>query len=428
MRQLDINIQNHRRTFSDEARDGIYSIIRSTLTHAELHSFTMYLFDGQGSSIHAGGQNDLVVLAHHPEMRIWDNVKETRIVVNDVYVAQYFESINHRQSSYQQFIIFDDLFTDFNEENARIFTAIMQQLDNIYLQKNLFYSWKQTPDKDALTKQFQEQVRKQQETFLENDKSALTNAEYKLKEYMGYIKSYSDKRIRLQTQIAAHSERIGKVAERLIIDLDNIANHPKVKDFYIKDNIFEIHTEPIYAYHDVTGERYYIGNMTIKLDPMNTSVHFYGDNPRKSYWSSADPHPHVSGRSHEACLGNISGTIAELCSQMEIYALTLVCIDFLESVNTSDTAGKNIVNWDRVDKEGNIIPRDIPKWICPSCETEYIEENVERVIVYDCADADDYWESSYVCRSCTDEHYRYSDHHDEFIYNESDYWDLELED
>jgi hypothetical protein len=55
--------------------------------------------------------------------------------------------------------------------------------------------------KDELTRNFTEAIRVQQSRYLEDDMSALANAERKLREYMGYIKTYSDKRIRLQSNI-----------------------------------------------------------------------------------------------------------------------------------------------------------------------------------------------------------------------------------
>jgi hypothetical protein len=415
---MEVYLKNHRRAFKEEYIPSIRKTILDTLVHSELQALNVYLFDGQGSNIKSGNHLELNVLAHHPVMATWEGAESIMIERDGTILAQYITK--NTPSTANQLIIIDDLFSDFNEENKATLTYIMEMLDAIFYQQLLDYSWKSTTKKDELTRNFTEAIRQQQSRYLEDDMSALANAERKLREYMGYIKTYSDKRIRLQSNIESSVTRIAGVGERLLKDLDNIVAHPKVKEMFLRDGKFSIETNPIYAYHDMTGDRYYIGNMKIELDPEHTSVKFYGDNPRKSYWSDQDPHPHVSGRSHEACLGNISGTIAELCSQMEIYALVMVCIDFLESVNTSDTAGKNITNWDRVDDEGNIIESEYEDdWTCGHCDQGY-SDNDEGYTVFTSYTGDidgngDWGSELYVCEDCCERHYSWNEDLQEYI-------------
>src|SRR5690606_9940189 len=123
------------------------------------------------------------------------------------------------------------------------------------------------------------------------------------------------------------------------------------------------------------------GSMKIVMNMSNTDVRFYNlDNPRHGYWTNEDPHPHVSGGNNTACLGNVASTIAELCSRNEVYALALMCIDFLENANTTDPAGAKVVNWDEVDEEGNIIRSgeedDEENEFCDCCQSHHREEDM----------------------------------------------------
>jgi hypothetical protein len=417
---MEVYLKNHRRYFKEEYIPSIRRTILDTLTHSELQALNVYLFDGQGSNIKSGNNLELNVLAHHPIMATWEGAESVMIERDGTILAQYITKKTPNTTN--QLIIIDDLFSEFNEENKATLTYIMEMLDAIFYKQLLDYSWKSTSKKDELTREFTEAIRVQQSRYLEEDKLNLANTERKLREYMGYIKTYSDKRIRLLNNIESSETRIAGVGERLLKDLDNIVAHPKVKELFIRDGKFSIETTPIYAYHDVTGDRYYIGNMKIELDPEHTSVKFFGDNPRKSYWTERDPHPHVNGRSGEACLGNISGTIAELCSQMEMYALVMVCIDFLESVNTSDPAGKNIMNWDRVDDEGNVIEQAYEEgydWHCDRCE-EGQSDNENGYTVYESytggIDGNGDWgRENFVCENCCENHYTWNEDLQEYI-------------
>jgi hypothetical protein len=417
---MEVYLKNHRRAFKEEYIPSIRKVILDTVTHSELQALNVYLFDGQGSNIKSGSNIELNVLAHHPVMATWEGAESVMIERDGTILAQYITKKTPNTAN--QLIIIDDLFSEFNDDNKVTLAYIMEMLDAIFYQRLLDYSWKSTSKKDELTREFTEAIRVQQSRYLEEDKGNLANTERKLREYMGYIKTYSDKRIRLLNNIESSETRIAGVGERLLKDLDNIVAHPKVKELFIRDGKFSIETNPIYAYHDVTGDRYYIGNMKIELDPEHTSVKFYGDNPRKSYWTERDPHPHVNGRSGEACLGNISGTIAELCSQMEMYALVMVCIDFLESVNTSDPAGKNIMNWDRVDDEGNVIEQAYEEgydWHCDRCE-EGQSDNENGYTVYESytggIDGNGDWgRENFVCENCCENHYTWNEDLQEYI-------------
>lgn len=330
---------------------------------------------------------------------------------NGIALAEYFRDTN------ELFILFN-LFKQYNTNALDIFEYILKQWDELVWKPiKLENSWIHTSNKEELIKRFKERMIKQKKEQIKEDREQVKRYEESIHEYKRKIKHIYDNLIRLRNQIEVDEKNIENVNEKLIADLDLIVNHPKVSDLHIKDGKFIIYVPNVYAYDD-DDNRYYIGNCRIEINLEDADVRFFGDNPRKSYWTSRDPHPHVNGNDGRACLGNVSSTIAELASRNEIYALTLVCIDFLESVNTQDTAGRNIRNWDMVDEEGNIIceggtPRE-GEIQCYECE-EYFDED-EMTYAYEWVDDDgDGRDGRHVCENCLNDNYYYDDEYEVYV-------------
>jgi len=205
-----------------------------------------------------------------------------------------------------------------------------------------------------------------------------------------------------------------------------------VIDLQIIDDIFHIWTDDIYCY-DENGKRYYIGKCRFTINLENTDVRFFNlNNCRRSYWTDNDPHPHVNGENGQACLGSVATTIAELCANSEIYALVLICIDFLENANISDPAGEKVVNWDEVDAEGNIIVNaseiDAHTELCEHCENHFREEDMHGDAYITINGNGIPINPITICGDCRDEHYYYSDHFEAVIDNNIDDSDYMEED
>lgn len=63
------------------------------------------------------------------------------------------------------------------------------------------------------------------------------------------------------------------------------------------------------------------------------------------YWTNDDPHPHINGNDGDPCIGTASCSITAMVAAKEYYAAFLMCIDFLQTVNENDSAGKRYHNW-----------------------------------------------------------------------------------
>jgi hypothetical protein len=368
----------------NELKTKITDIIRRTLTSADVRRIDFFNLNGQPHEHKAGIRNERIVIFTNavakgsPE----DTVFDEPITINGIEnsYTRYHSPLGDgtlilgdqgliiaewRESTWELNILFDVFNVTNPAEAVNVFEFIMKEFERLVLYPKTFEnSWKHTQNKSALTSRFLDKMKKQRETLIKSDMDAVTNYERKIDELKRSIKSYTDTLYQKRRQVAAEQQNIANIGDTLLKDLNLIIAHEKISDLQIKDGKFTVFTNPLNIYAD-TGKVYYGGKYKIELEPENADVRFFGDNPRQGYWTDRDPHPHVDGKNGEACLGNVSSTIAELCSQMQIYALSLVCIDFLESANTSDAAGRNVTHWDEVDEDGNIVAEGGDFVICP---------------------------------------------------------------
>lgn len=290
----------------------------------------------------------------------------------------------------------DSLIAYYDKPNATLYLPFELPLNTDLVQAlyahilNLFYSQcaPKFIDKESWTDNAEE---------LKEDiiKTLSRNTERKIQEAKQFIKRTNDEidtyRQRLHKQIELRLTYLKeldtlnnpdeKFFNNFFTSLDQIRNHPGVREVKIKRDYLHIEVDNVYCYAELSGveKRFYIGNMRIELNYMRPDTRFYGDNPRQSCWSERDPHPHVDGHGGHPCLGNAESSLIELIAQKEMYAAFLVCLDFLENANTADVAGAKIVHWDEVDEEGNIIRKGgaRPTRLCHLCEESYVIEDEE---------------------------------------------------
>lgn len=229
-----------------------------------------------------------------------------------------------------------------------VFTYIKEQILD---KKGMENSWIHTADKESLLHKFKKRIIDQNARNLEDDKYRLNDFQEKVTRYQRDLKSGYDNIARLMKTISAVEAGEVEVTDKLVTEMNNIANHPRITDLRIENEFITV-TIPDVVAVDKKERSFYIGTFQVKINTSNSEVKFFGDNPRRSHWTSTDPHPHVNGRNGQACLGNVASTIAELCSQNEMYALVMTCIDFLENANIDDSAGKHVTNWDLMNSDG----------------------------------------------------------------------------
>ena len=442
-KRLGGSADNHSRFVNELPR-----IIGSELTYANIQHLDLYNLEEERHKYEAGRQHERIVIFSNATAQGADDTMElispekingientfTRFLSpkgNGILIASEhgIPLAEWHEDTHELNILFD-LFRTYNRETIGIFTFIMKEFNQlVWFPKTLENSWKHSQDKVKLTDRFTDAIKRQKEARLQQDIRQANQWENELNEYRRRIKQVSDNLIQKRRQVAVEQESIKNVSEGLIKDLDLIIGNEKIDDLHIKDGKFVIYTKPLYIYSD-KGRRYYGGKYTIELNPENSDVRFFGDNPRQGFWTPQDPHPHVSGRDGTPCFGNVSSTIAELCSQMQIYALTMVCIDFLESANTADVAGGHVHNWDEVDEEGNIISthhhdneeddENSETLQCQYCD-ERVHPDTIRLAYNDIAGDGEvgYYviDEIYVCENCLENEFHYNEDVEEYIRN-----------
>lgn len=203
-----------------------------------------------------------------------------------------------------------------------------------------------------------------------------------------------------------------KGAETLEIELNKVFNIDRVESIDIDGQARElvVRTKDIFITN--AGKRYYIGKFDIRIQPATAEVKFINlNNKRRSYWGIACNHPHVD-MVGKPCWGNVRTAVVTYIRENEYQALVTLLIGFLESVNTSDPAGKNITSWDVVNNAGIVIqkgydyrypPQDVNVYTCFGCQDVFSRDNIAmtRGNVHICRECSDNY---FACSECNDIH------------------------
>ena len=218
--------------------------------------------------------------------------------------------------------------------------------------------------------------------------------------------------------------------EQIKTEIANIIRHKKVADVTVNSDSFTVITVPLVLHEPVKDHYYRLGRMTAKI-PFDAN---YGikignlDNIRNGAWNDS-PHPHVSG-SGTPCWGTADAQVAQFILDRQYYGLFITLLNFMQTCDIKDFAGKHVTAWDRCDKDGNLLTADEISsernsdgfYICESCGEEvpegehYICEDCERVF---CAlHITEAWDDHWVCYTCLDRNYEPCTSCDEMFYRE----------
>lgn len=280
----------------------------------------------------------------------------------------------------------------------------------------------------------EERIRLQEEKFKEliilQSKEQLKRLEREYNDLCIQIKEYKKHIIRVSDNISLNMANIealknnsDKKIEKIINEIKTIKNIKKVESILCSGSGLIINTEELWITF-TPDIRYYLGKYIINVNIKTGNITFKTVNPKdrnKSYWGNNCHHPHVN-QEGEACLGNASAIIVDLLSSQEYYALTTILINFLESVNIEDAAGKYVYKWPCFDSNGkklskqpsiddlfNIInPTRItePTTHCDSCGDEIEGEpffcnNCGLITCIEC-----YENNEGLCNDCYDEEHQ----------------------
>jgi phosphatidate phosphatase PAH1 len=215
-------------------------------------------------------------------------------------------------------------------------------------------SWKRAKDKTHIINKTRDMIRNQHNQRVSQARDQANNSQEKIETYRRELTSHHRKLADAMKLIEDSEGAFDEKANKLIADMELLAQFDRVTDLRVEGEWIHIHTDRIIITDPESGNQYIGGEFIIKVRMQDSKVTFHSANGsgHRGYWTSNDPHPHVNGSDGVACLGSVSSTIAELCSQEQIYALGIVLISFLEAVNVNDSAGRKVENWRRYHGEG----------------------------------------------------------------------------
>jgi len=157
---------------------------------------------------------------------------------------------------------------------------------------------------------------------------------------------------KLDSQIQAFDEEKFKESEhkRAVESYWETLNIPKVRSISINDNMINVYTENIYCKDDRSGKWHDIGTFHISIgmesnsyNPESTIKIINTKHSTSAYQSNMQaPHVFSSGK---MCPGNAATMISQCYVKRNLHDLIYSLTIFLESVNTSDSAGAFINEW-----------------------------------------------------------------------------------
>jgi hypothetical protein len=217
-----------------------------------------------------------------------------------------------------------------------------------------------TEDRDKIISDYGKMVSsRSRSTFIDICSKGYKNAVGRKKDHMVDLKSKIERSqrdianmmrdydvIKLMVDTIGNSGE-GILAEKFSEEYDKVMAMENVVSIGLKDGYLEISTKTIYCTDPATGNVYELGNykICIGLTEGADLVRMYNLTRKPKAYSDNQmngPHVYSDGR---PCLGNIGEVVPGLAGTYEIAALVGVAIQFLETVNTADAAGKYIDRW-----------------------------------------------------------------------------------
>jgi hypothetical protein len=284
-------------------------------------------------------------------------------------------------------------------------------------------------NKNFLSK-IRENVENQFNNNVMNMERRLRQERNEVDNYRGYLSRAIERVKTLEDSLEALKLPKDATATKIASEIVKIKSLEKVEEVLYGENKLTFLTKFLYLY-DANEDKYYEGArylITVYLDEAN--IRITSDNLKQGYWTSQDPHPHVDGNNGRPCLGSIESSVAELCGNREYMVLACLLIDYVESVNTNDIAGRSVRFRNQVNPEtGEIVEEsEQPLEDCPSCDHVIHSEDEYRTceecggdICEHCCNWVGSDDDTLVCSHCRENYYSW--HGDAEVYIHNDRWD-----
>lgn len=164
-------------------------------------------------------------------------------------------------------------------------------------------------------------------------------------------------------------------------EFDHLASMEKVKSVSIRGSkTLTVLTDVLYCKHPKTKKYHEIGAMNISINMEGGDMRIYNCTRRVDAYQRGMHAPHVFPRG-DLCQGNLAKTIPQLLARYEFTTLVMLAIQFIESINLSDSAGSHLGDWPL--KSPNpleapvVAAKPAPESVTPEPTNEATVEGVE---------------------------------------------------
>ena len=134
-------------------------------------------------------------------------------------------------------------------------------------------------------------------------------------------------------------------------EYDKLISIPKVKYVEVKPGLIAVYTDILYCQDPRNNVWHEIGEFRIEIytDGSSDGVRWFNLTRRVDAYKSSQMAPHIWSDG-TACLGNVKEVFPNLIANYEFSVVAQLAIEFVESVNVEDSAGKHIRDWPEVPK------------------------------------------------------------------------------
>ncbi len=249
--------------------------------------------------------------------------------------------------------IYLDICSTHHRNNVKIFRRICEEIPSLLgidpeVQKELFLKDLRRRKRgreerwiNECSRRFEKELASLKDDINEIQRSVIPALQHKLVEN---IRSLRLKRALLESKLADEE----KIRERYSKELKKILEIPNVLDVTVDKNLISVYTETLFVEAD--GVTYELGQYRIEIHTDTHEIRFFNLTRQVDGFWSASQHPHVNGEG-EACFGNIERTMSDLITDYFYSPIIIVALQFLQTVNTEDNAGAQVINWPVVQLE-----------------------------------------------------------------------------
>lgn len=264
------------------------------------------------------------------------NHKTFRPSKNSVPLCHPYDKWNSGEMVGDNFYIFFDICSC----GLRTFSYM---IENFFRQISEIYSGTPAEYQESGKQHYVDLTARRLSNDSEGHQKQLEQLDKQLRDAQTTVNTILGQRHHIAESIAKMSEK-GIDETMAVIELEKLKSLPKVVDVLVNNRYINVFTKNLSCVDPRTGIAHNIGKFRIMIDTKIPQIRWFNLTRRIEACESRMQAPHVFPDGH-ACMGSASKPFHELLKHKEYSTAILLGIQFVESVNVEDSAGKYIRNW-----------------------------------------------------------------------------------